>query len=100
MGFFMDELATIVIMTPIFYPIILELGYNAIWFGVMTTMMNLTGLLTPPVGVASLVVAQVTKVPTGQVFRYQVPFWITLIIGAIIVALFPDIALFLPSLMY
>ena len=100
MGFFMDELATIVIMTPIFYPIILELGYNPIWFGVMTTMMNLTGLLTPPVGVASLVVAQVTKVPSAQVFKYQVPFWVTLVIGAIIVAAFPQIALFLPGLMY
>ncbi len=100
MGFFMDELATLVIMTPIMYPIVLSLGYDPIWFGVLTTMMLLSGLLTPPVGVVSLVVSSVTKIPSEQVFRYQIPFWITLVIGAVLVTAFPQIVLFLPNLMF
>ncbi len=100
MGTFMDEMATLVIMTPIIYPIVMSLGYNGVWFGVMTIMMLLTGLLTPPVGVVSLVASSITKVPSTQVFAAQWPFWITLIIASILVAAFPNIVLFLPSLMY
>ena len=100
MGFFMDELATLVIMTPIIYPIIISLGYSGVWFGVLTTMMLLSGLLTPPVGVVSLVVAAVTKIPATDVFRYQGYFWITLILAAAIVGAFPQIALLLPNMMY
>lgn len=99
MGAFMDELAILVIMTPIIYPIIIALGYNGVWFGVMTIMMLLTGLLTPPVGIVTLVVASITKVSPGSVFSNLVPFWITLILAGIIVALFPEIVLFLPGLM-
>ncbi len=100
MGTFMDEMATLVIMTPIIYPIVMSLGYNGVWFGVMTIMMLLTGLLTPPVGVVSLVASSITRIPSMQVFAAQWPFWITLIVASVLVAAFPDIVLFLPSLMY
>jgi tripartite ATP-independent transporter DctM subunit len=100
MGTFMDEMATLVIMTPIIYPIVMSLGYNGVWFGVMTIMMLLTGLLTPPVGVVSLVASSITRIPSMQVFAAQWPFWITLIVSSVLVAAFPDIVLFLPSLMY
>ena len=100
MGTFMDEMATLVIMTPIIYPLVMSLGYNGVWFGVMTIMMLLTGLLTPPVGVVSLVASSITKVPSMKVFAAQWPFWVTLIIASILVAAFPNIVLFLPSLMY
>jgi tripartite ATP-independent transporter DctM subunit len=103
MGFFMDELATLVIMTPIMYPIIISLGFDGVWFGVLTTMMLLSGLLTPPVGVVSLVVSAVLKLPTpqlAQMYKYQIPFWGTLVLAAIICVIFPDIILYLPNLMY
>ncbi|HHX74515.1 MAG TPA: TRAP transporter large permease [Firmicutes bacterium] len=100
LGPIMDEMAILVIMTPIVYPMIISLGYDGVWFGVMTIMMLLTGLLTPPVGVVSLVASSVTKVPAMKVFAAQWPFWITLIIACIIVAAFPQIVLFIPSLMF
>jgi tripartite ATP-independent transporter DctM subunit len=100
MGPFMDEMATLVIMTPIVYPIVISLGYDGVWFGVMTIMMLLTGLLTPPVGVVSLVAASVTKVPAMKVFMSQWPFWITLLIACVLMAAFPDIILILPRLAY
>lgn len=100
MGTFMDEMATLVIMTPIIYPIIISLGYNGVWFGVMTIMMLLSGFLTPPVGVVTLVAASITKVPAGKVFAAQWPFWIALIVACILFAAMPGIVTFLPGLMY
>lgn len=99
LGCIMDGMAILAIMTPIVYPIIKSLGFNGLWFAVLTVLMLNIGLLTPPVGVVSLVTASITKVPAGKVFRGVVPFWITLIISSIIIIIFPQLATFLPSLM-
>ena len=99
MGPFMDEMATLVIMTPIVYPIITSLGYDGVWFGVLTIMMLLTVVHTSG-RVVSLVAASITKIPAIKVFASQWPFWITLIVATIIMVAFPDIILYLPRLMY
>ncbi len=99
LGCFMDGMAILAIMTPVTYPIIITLGYNGIWFGILTVLMLNIGLLTPPVGVVSLVTASITKVQPMKVFRGVIPFWITLIVTCIIVIIFPGLATFLPSLM-
>lgn len=98
-GFFMDEMATLVIFTSLFYPLIIAAGYDGVWYGVATILMILIGFLTPPVGVVSLVTASITKIPVETVFRGVTPFWFALIISAILIMVFPDIATFLPSLM-
>jgi tripartite ATP-independent transporter DctM subunit len=100
MGCFIDALAAMVIMTPVLYPVIISLGYNGVWFGVTTAMMLLTGLLTPPVGVSTLVTASVVKIPSTQIFKAQMPFLATLVVACLLVILFPDIILFLPRMMY
>lgn len=100
MGTFMDEMATLVIMTPIVYPIIISLGYNGVWFGVMTIMMLLSGFLTPPVGVVTLVASSITKIPSGKVFAAQWPFWIALLAACVLFAALPGIVLLLPNLMF
>jgi tripartite ATP-independent transporter DctM subunit len=100
MGCFIDSIGILVIMTPITYPIAISLGYNGVWFGVVTGMFLLTGLLTPPVGVVSLVMASVTKIPTSQIFKYQIPLWIAIILASILAVIFPQIVLFLPNMMY
>jgi tripartite ATP-independent transporter DctM subunit len=99
LGAFMDELAILVIMTPIMYPIVMLLGYDGIWFGVLTMMMLLTGLLTPPVGLICFVVAGTTGIPIGRIFRAVTPFWSALIAAIALVIAFPQIATFLPALM-
>ncbi|MDQ3475307.1 MAG: TRAP transporter large permease [Actinomycetota bacterium] len=98
-GALMDEIALLVIMTPIFYPIVIGLGYNGIWFGVLSIMMLLTGLLTPPIGLLTFVVSGITKIPLGQVYRAVTPFWMTLVLAIFLVILFPTIATILPDLM-
>ena len=101
LGLFMDEMSDLVILTPILYPIaVTALGYDGIWFGMLSMMALLTGFLTPPVGIVTLVAASVSKVPSGKVFAAEWPFWITIIVACIIVAAFPDICTFLPRMMY
>jgi tripartite ATP-independent transporter DctM subunit len=99
MGALMDEIAILVIMTPIVYPVIIKLGYEGVWFGVLTIMMLLTGLLTPPVGLLSFIVSGLTNVPLNKVYAGVTPFWIALMVAISLVIIFPEIALFLPRMM-
>jgi tripartite ATP-independent transporter DctM subunit len=98
-GALMDEIALLVIMTPITYPIAIELGYSGIWFGVLSIMMLLTGLLTPPVGLLTFVVSGITKISLGEVYRAVTPFWIGLAAAILLVIFFPPIVTVLPDLM-
>jgi tripartite ATP-independent transporter DctM subunit len=99
MGALMDEIAILVIMTPIVYPLIIKLGYDGVWFGVLTIMMLLTGLLTPPVGLLSFIVSSLTNVPLNRVYAGVTPFWIALMVSISLVIIFPEIALILPRMM-
>jgi tripartite ATP-independent transporter DctM subunit len=99
LGAVMDEIAILVIMTPMMYPVIIDLGYDGIWFGVLTIMMLLTGLLTPPIGLITFVVSGLTGISLGKVFRGLTPFWFTLCIAIVLVIAFPAIATWLPSAM-
>jgi tripartite ATP-independent transporter DctM subunit len=99
LGALMDEIAILVIMTPIMYPVIIGLGYSGVWFGVLTIMMLLTGLLMPPVGLITFVVAGVTKIPLNDVFRGIFPFVAALAVAIMLVIFFPGLATWLPDLM-
>jgi tripartite ATP-independent transporter DctM subunit len=99
LGALMEEIAILVIMTPIVYPIVIGLGYDGVWFGVMSIMMLLTGFLTPPVGLLSFVTSSATGVPLDRVYRGVTPFWLTLIVANALLIAVPDIALLLPRLM-
>ena len=98
LGALMDEIAILVIMTPIVYPVVIDLGYDGVWFGVLTIMMLLTGLITPPVGLITFVVSGVTEIPLAQVFRGLMPFIAALSAAILIMIASPDIALWLPSM--
>lgn len=99
LGIIMEELAILMIMTPIMYPLVIGLGYDGVWFGVVTTMMLLTGLLTPPVGLIVFVVSGITGTPLGSIFRRVTPFWVALIACIAIVVAFPGVVTFLPEVM-
>lgn len=99
LGAVMDEIAILVIMTPMMYPIVIGLGYDGVWFGVVSIMMLLSGLLTPPVGLIAYVVSSITGVPVARVFRSVAPFWLGLIVAVALAVAFPDIVMFLPDLM-
>jgi tripartite ATP-independent transporter DctM subunit len=99
LGAVMDEIAILVIMTPMMYPVIIDLGYDGVWFGVLTIMMLLTGLLTPPIGLITFVVSGLTGIKIGKVFRGLTPFWFTLVLAIVLVIVFPWLATGLPEAM-
>ncbi|MBW2561750.1 MAG: TRAP transporter large permease [Deltaproteobacteria bacterium] len=99
-GCIIDSLALIMLTIPIFYPVILFLEYDPIWFGVIIVLVTQIGVITPPVGINVYVVSGVARdVPLDVIFRGVLPFLAALIIGTLLLIPFPQIALFLPSLM-
>jgi TRAP-type C4-dicarboxylate transport system permease large subunit len=76
------------------------MGYSGIWFGVMTIMMKISGFITPPVGLITLLGSAMAGVPSSQVFKAQWPFYVTVILACIILIFFPQIATVLPDLMF
>lgn len=99
-GCFLDALALDILTIPIFYPVILALGYDIIWFGVMIVVVTMMGVITPPVGVCVYVVSGMARdVPLEKVFRGSLPFLWALVFAAALLVIFPQIATFLPALM-
>lgn len=104
-GCFMDALALVTLTVPIFYPVVMSLGYDPIWFGVIIVMVTEMGVITPPVGINVYVVFGVAKtviggVPLESIFKGIIPFLIAVIVGTIILMILPQIILYLPNLMY
>jgi len=98
-GCFIDALALIMLTIPIFYPVVVHLGYDPIWFGVIIVMVTQIGVITPPVGINVYVVSGVARdVPLHVIFKGVVPMLIALIVATLLLIPFPQIALFLPSL--
>lgn len=99
-GCFIDSLALIMLTIPIFYPVITHLGFDPIWFGVIIVLITQIGVITPPVGINVYVVSGVARdVPLEVIFRGVVPLLIALIALTLILIPFPQIVLFLPSLL-
>jgi len=104
-GCFMDALAFVMLTIPIFFPVVTNLGYDPIWFGIIIVMVTEMGVITPPVGINVYVVYGVAEsviggVPLESIFKGIVPFLLAVIVGLIIMILLPQIILVLPNLMY
>lgn len=100
LGMFLEGFAMMVLTLPIVIPVIKQLGYDLIWFGVIMVIVLEMGLLSPPVGINCFVVkGLVPDVPMSRIFAGIMPFWITMILAVIILTIFPEIALFVPNSM-
>lgn len=98
-GSFIDDLAFMILATPIFYPAIIKLGYDPLWFGIIIGITVMMGVVIPPMAICVFVVKQITKTPFNVVYAGVYPFLISLVVGGIIVFLFPAITTWLPSLL-
>jgi len=97
-GSFIDALALAMLTIPIFYPVVLQLGYDPIWFGVIIVVVTQMGVITPPVGVNVYVVSGVERdVPLQAIFRGSMPFLLALIVAAAIFMIFPALCTWLPA---
>ena len=97
-GCLMNIIPMILLTLPVFWPTIVALGFDPIWFGVIMVIMMEMGQITPPVGMNVFVIAGIAEtVPLGTIFKGIIPFFLIEILIIIILVLFPQIALWLPS---
>jgi len=99
-GSFVEDLAFIILATPIFFPAVVKLGFDPIWFGIALGVVLMIGIVIPPVAVCVFIVNNMTKVPIGTIYRGVMPFLIDLVIAMILLFIFPQFALWLPSLFF
>lgn len=100
LGCLMDSMAMLLITVPIFFPLIMSLGFNPIWFGVVMVRVCEIGLITPPVGLNVFIISGVARdVSMYTIFRGIVPFLIADVIHVALLVAVPQISLLLPSLM-
>jgi C4-dicarboxylate transporter DctM subunit len=100
LGCLMDSLAMIILTIPIIFPVIMQLGFDPIWFGVIIVMTVELGLIHPPVGMNVFVIKSVVQEVTfSTIFRGVLPFILTDLIRLVILIAFPILALWLPSRM-
>jgi tripartite ATP-independent transporter DctM subunit len=102
MGTFLDDTAMLIIVAPLYVPLIIKLGFNPIWYGVLYTITCQIAYLTPPFGYnLFLMKAMAPKDFTiGDIYRSVWPFVGLMIVGLILVMIFPQIALYLPNLYF
>ena len=96
---FMDEIPLLLLTLQVFFPVIVSLGFDPIWSGVMCMMMVSMGLVFPPVGMTAFIVSGVAKIDLMKVYKGTSILMIAIIITTILIMVFPQIALWLPSLM-
>jgi len=99
LGCIMDPFAAIVITIPIIFPLVLAMGFNPIWYGVIMVRMLEIGAITPPMGLNVFVISAASDVPIGTVFRGIVPFLIADFLHVALLVAVPSISLFLPNMM-
>lgn len=98
-GCFMDSLALIMLTVPVFYPVVLKLEYDPIWFGVIIVIVASMGLITPPVGLNVYIIGnQCPDIPLPIIFKGIWPYLICMVILTLMLLAFPGIATWLPNL--
>ncbi|MCX5810055.1 MAG: TRAP transporter large permease [Proteobacteria bacterium] len=96
-GSFIDDLAFMILATPIFFPIMEKLGYDPLVIGIMIALTVCIGSVIPPVAICVFVVRNITKVPMGVIYSGVYPFLISLVLAVILCFVFPQLVLFLPN---
>ena len=96
-GSFIDDLAFMILATPIFFPAIIKLGYDPIWACIMVSLTVCVGSVIPPVAMCVFVVRNITKVPMCIIYSGVYPFLISLFVCIILLFIFPELVLYLPS---
>ena len=100
LGAIMDELAMVLLTVPVIFPVIIELGFDPIWFGVIIVMVVVLGMIMPPIGMNVFVINSIARdVPLQTIYKGVMPFIVVDLIRLVILVAFPWLSLFLPSRM-
>jgi tripartite ATP-independent transporter DctM subunit len=101
LGTAMEELSMILLTVPVFFPLIVSLGFDPVWFGIIVIVVVEIGLISPPVGMNIFVLRTLLPhIPTGTVFRGVLPFMVADCARLAILIAFPAISLYLPNLLF
>jgi tripartite ATP-independent transporter DctM subunit len=101
LGAIMDEMAMLLLTVPIFYPVIITLGFDPIWFGVMLVLIMASGMIMPPVGINCFIIAGIDKsIPLATIYAGILPFWISIVLAMILITVFPSLCVYLPNLLF
>jgi tripartite ATP-independent transporter DctM subunit len=99
LGCFIDALSMTLLTLPITYPLMMSLGFDSVWYGVIVTLMSEIALITPPVGMILFIIQGVSNESLSEVIYGTLPFLLLLLIGACLLYFFPGIATWLPEKM-
>jgi TRAP-type mannitol/chloroaromatic compound transport system permease large subunit len=102
MGMFLDDTAMLIIVAPLYVPLIIKLGYDPIWYGVLYTITCQMAYMTPPFGYNLFLMKAMApkEVSLADIYRSIIPFVLVMAVGLAIVMLFPQIALWLPGIYF
>lgn len=99
LGFFMEQISILVLIVPITLPIIVALGFDPIWYGILNTLLAEIGLVMPPIGLNLFVVSRYSKQRLSSIFAGVIPFMIGLVALVFLLVVYPDLSLWLPNRM-
>ena len=99
LGCIMDSMAIVLLTVPVFYPLIQQLNFDPIWFGILVVRVTEMGLITPPVGLNVFIIKGISGVPIGKIFKGVVPHLVADLLQVIFLVMFPQITMMLPNLM-
>jgi C4-dicarboxylate transporter, DctM subunit len=99
LGCFIDAMAMVLLTVPVFFPLALSLGFNPIWFGVIVVLMGEIAVITPPVGMNVFAISGIVNIPMGTIYKGIFPFLYADFVLILIIVFFPQLSLWLPSLM-
>jgi TRAP-type mannitol/chloroaromatic compound transport system permease large subunit len=102
MGTFLDDTAMLIIVAPLYVPLVIALGFNPIWYGILYTITCQIAYITPPFGynlflMRAMAPADVTLI---DIYKSIIPFVLIMAVGLALVIIFPEIALWLPNHVY
>jgi tripartite ATP-independent transporter DctM subunit len=100
LGCLLNVIPMILLVLPTIFPMVTALGFDPIWFGVVTVLMMEAGQITPPIGVNVFAISSASGVPMYTVFRGIFPFFICMLVLLVLMTIFPQMATFLPKLLF
>jgi TRAP-type mannitol/chloroaromatic compound transport system permease large subunit len=102
MGMFLDDTAMLVIVAPLYVPLVASLGFDLIWYGILYTISCQIAYMTPPFGYNLFLMRAMAppEITLADIYRSIVPFVVVMVLGMAIIMVFPEIALWLPQWYY
>jgi len=99
-GSFIEDLAFMILATPIFYPTMVKLGFDPLWIGIVIGVTVMIGVVLPPMAIVVFVVKNITGVPQNVIYKGVYPFLTVMVLALILLFIFPGLVLWLPSILF